>query len=249
MNKDVLLSGKSLKKAFGSNTVLHDVDIELYSEDFTVIMGASGSGKSTLLYTLSGMDTVSGGHLQYNGRDITHISESEMTKLRADDFGFVFQRSHLVSNLSLYENIVLAGYVGSSLSEAESKKRADELISKMNLFEAKDRLPGEVSGGEAQRAAVARAVMKELKILFADEPTGSLNKSNTHEVLDLLSNLHAEGQAVLLVTHDPEAAARGNRILYLEDGAITGELKLPPYQGKDPQREETLSSWLEGLRW
>lgn len=249
MKKDVLLSGKSIKKEFGENTVLHDVDIELYAGDFTVIMGASGSGKSTLLYVLSGMDTASGGQIHYHGRDITRASEKELTGLRADEFGFVFQRSHLVSNLSLYENIVLAGYIGSALSEAESRKRAEELTRKMNLSEAKDRLPSAVSGGEAQRAAVARAVIKGLKILFADEPTGALNKANTREVLDLLTSLHEEGQAVLLVTHDQEAAARGNRILYLEDGTITGELNLPPYRGKELQREEKLSAWLEGLRW
>lgn len=247
--KDALLSGKALRKDFGKNTVLHDVDIEVYSGDFTVIMGSSGSGKSTLLYALSGMDTVSGGQLTYRGREITHASEKELTRLRADEFGFVFQRTHLVSNLSLYENIVLAGYISSALSEDESRRRTDELINKMNLSEAKNRLPSEVSGGEGQRAAVARAVIGKPPILFADEPTGALNKANTLEVLGLLTRLHDEGQAVLLVTHDREAAARGNRILYLEDGTITDELNLSPYQGKDQEREEKLSAWLEGLRW
>ena len=127
--------------------------------------------------------------------------------------------------------------------------RTDDLIRRMKLEEAKDRLPSQVSGGEAQRAAVARAAINKPAILFADEPTGALNKANSEEVLNLLSSLNAEGQSVLLVTHDREAALRGNRILYLEDGAIIGELNLPVYEGKDKAREEKLTAWLEGLGW
>lgn len=123
------------------------------------------------------------------------------------------------------------------------------MICQMRLEKAKDRLPAQVSGGEAQRAAVARAVVTKPRILFADEPTGALNKANTEEVLDLLTALYTQGQSILLVTHDREAALRGNRILYLEDGTIVGELELSPYQGKDREREQKLASWLEGFRW
>ena len=242
------MSGKGITKAFGENTVLHGIDVEIFAGDFTVIMGSSGSGKSTLLYALSGMDRLSSGQLIFRGQDLTDASEKKLTKLRAEDFGFVFQRTHLISNLTLHENIRMAGLIG-KLTDGEAKQRADDLTSRMNLEGAKDRLPSQVSGGEAQRAAVARAVINKPTILFADEPTGALNKANSVEVLNLLSSLHAEGQAVLLVTHDREAAFRGNRILYLEDGAITGELELPIYAGKDRQREEKLSVWLEGLGW
>ena len=246
--KEVILSGKSITKIFGENIVLNGIDVEIFAGDFTVVMGPSGSGKSTLLYTLSGMDRSSSGQLFYRGQILTDASEKKLTKLRAKDFGFVFQRAHLISNLTLHENIRMAGLIG-KMTERETKLRADDLISRMNLEGAKDRLPSQVSGGEAQRAAVARAVVNKPMILFADEPTGALNKANSVDVLNLLSSLHTEGQSVLLVTHDREAALRGNRILYLEDGAIIGELELPIYEGKDRSREEKLSAWLEGLGW
>lgn len=246
--KETILSGKNITKTFGENTVLQGIDIEIYSGDFTVIMGSSGSGKSTLLHTLSGMDSLSSGQLFYQNEDITNASEKKLTKLRAEAFGFVFQRTHLVSNLTLDENIRMAGLI-SSLPEKEVKKRTEELEGRMNLEKAKDRLPAQASGGEAQRAAVARASINKPAILFADEPTGALNKANSEEVLNLFSSLHTEGQAVLLVTHDKEAALRGNRILYLEDGVITSELEMSVYAGKDKTREKKLSAWLEGLGW
>lgn len=246
--REVILSGKGITKTFGENTVLQGIDIEIYSGDFTVIMGSSGSGKSTLLHTLSGMDYLSNGQLFYQNEDITNASEKKLTKLRAEEFGFVFQRTHLVSNLTLNENIRMAGLIG-SFPEEEVKKRTEELIRRMNLEKARDRLPAQVSGGEAQRAAVAKASINKPAILFADEPTGALNKANSEEVLNLFSSLHTEGQSVLLVTHDKEAALRGNRILYLEDGIIIGELELSVYAGKDEARETKLSAWLEGLGW
>lgn len=248
-NKDVILSGKDITKSYGDNAVLQGISLELYAGDFTVVMGSSGSGKSTLLYALSGMDQPDGGQLCYREQDITHASEKELTRLRAEDFSFVFQRTHLVSNLTLEENICMAGLIYGSMSEKEVKEKTAVLISQMHLEKAKGRLPAQVSGGEAQRAAVARAVITKPAILFADEPTGALNKANTEEVLDLLTALHADGQSILLVTHDREAAVRGNRILYLEDGAVVGELTLSPYQGKDRERERELASWLEGFRW
>ena len=246
--KEAALSGQNITKVFGENTVLHGIDLDIYAGHFTVIMGSSGSGKSTLLYALSGMDRPNSGQVLYQKQDIANASEKELTRLRAKNFGFVFQRTHLISNLTLHENIQMAGLIG-DLSDEETKMRTDELIEKMRLEEAKDRLPSQVSGGEAQRAAVARAVINKPAILFADEPTGALNKANSEEVLNLLSSLNAEGQTVLLVTHDREAALRGNRILYLEDGVIIGELDLPVYEGKDKTREERLSVWLEGLGW
>ena len=247
MNK-TLITGTGLTKAYGENTVLHGIDVDIHAGDFTVIMGASGSGKSTLLHTLSGMERLSGGQLLYQERDITNASEKELTRLRAGEFGFVFQRTHLIGNLTLFENIQMAGLIG-PLPEKEVRRRAGELVAQMNLEGAKDRLPSQVSGGEAQRAAVARAVIGDPAVLFADEPTGALNKANSEEVLNLFSALHSSGQTVLLVTHDREAALRGNRVLYLEDGVITGELSLPAYEGKNKAREELLSSWLEGLGW
>lgn len=247
--KETILSGQKIKKDFGENRILQGIDISIYAGDFTVVMGSSGSGKSTLLYALSGMDAVSGGKVVYKGRDITGLSERELAQLRAAEFGFVFQKMHLVSSLSLYENIVIAGYISNKGNEEEIREKADGLVERMNLSGAEKRLPSEVSGGEAQRAAIARAVISSPQILFADEPTGALNKANTLEVLNLFSALNREGQSVVLVTHDKEAALRGNRVLYLEDGMVAGELELTAYEGKDRKREEQLNRWLENKGW
>ncbi len=248
--KEKLLEGVGITKSFSQGVkVLDGIDIEIYEGYFTVILGSPGAGKSTLLYNLSGMDRPSDGSLFFRGKEITNCSERQMASLRADEFGFVFQKTHLVSSLSLYENIVLAGYLSGKLTEAEARKRADALVERMNLGEAKNRLPSAVSGGEAQRAAVARAVIGMPSILFADEPTGALNKKNSEEVMNILSSLAAQGQTVLLVTHDPQAALRGSRLLYLEDGKIIGELELETYNGGDREREEKLNNWLASLRW
>lgn len=247
--KTPIISGKNIVKTFGETKVLNEINIEIYDGDFTVIMGNSGSGKSTLLYCLSGMEQASGGTILCGDQAITGASEKEMTKLRADKFGFVFQKTHLVSNLTLYENIVMAGLIGSELGEKDVRERAKQLAVQMNLQDAMDRLPSQVSGGEAQRAAVARAVVGNPAVLFADEPTGSLNKANTKEVLNLFTGLHEKGQSILLVTHDKEAALRGNRILYIEDGRVIAELVLSEYGIDDDNREKKLAAWLEGLGW
>lgn len=244
-----VLSGQNIVKTFGETKVLNEINIEIYDGDFTVIMGTSGSGKSTLLYCLSGMEQASSGNIFCGSQNITGASEQELTKLRADMFGFVFQKTHLVSNLTLYENIVMAGLIGGGLDEKAVRKRAEELVVQMNLQGASDRLPSQVSGGEAQRAAVARAVMGNPAVLFADEPTGALNKANTREVLNLFTGLHEKGQTILLVTHDREAALRGNRILYIEDGRVISELTMSEYGRNDMEREKRLTVWLEGLGW
>lgn len=252
--KPILLKGQRLSKQFVSggqtNTVLQNVDISLYEGDFTVIMGASGAGKSTLLYALSGMDNITSGEVWYRERPLSALSEKEQAALRGKEFGFVFQQTHLVSNLTLLENILVAGYVSKKFPPQEVRQYAAELLCQMGVESAKDRLPAQVSGGEAQRAAIARAMIAHPGLLFADEPTGALNRSSSEEVLGLLTRLHTEGQSIVMVTHDAKAALHGNRILYLEDGTIMDELSLPDY-GKDDlkQREETVTRWLSRLQW
>ena len=252
--KEVLLQGKALRKAFSQNgvstSILDHIDIEIYQQDFTVIMGASGAGKSTLLYCLSGMDGITGGEIIYKGEKISGFSETQMARLRGREFGFVFQQTHLVSNLTLYENVAVAGYVGKVRPPQETAKRASSLLEQMRVGSAKDRLPAQVSGGEAQRAALARAMINEPGLLFADEPTGALNKANSEEVLNLLSQLNGRGQSILMVTHDIRAALRGNRVLYLEDGKILDELTLPVYgEGQAREREAQINTWLSTLQW
>lgn len=252
--KNIILEADNLCRSFANegaqNHVLDNVDLKLYEGDFTVVMGSSGSGKTTLLYSLSGMDAPTSGHVYYRGEEITGLSEKKLAKLRAFEFGFVFQQIHMVSNLTLLENILVPGYMDRKLSVKEVRERADTLLEKMNIADARDRLPSQVSGGEAQRAAMARAVINRPGLVFADEPTGALNRKNTDGLLKLLSELNKEGQSILMVTHDVLAALRANRLIYLEDGKICGEMELPPYDETDTKnREIQVNSWLAAMHW
>lgn len=252
--KNTVLSAKGLCKSFAHNGgqahILQHIDFELYEGDFTVIMGASGSGKSTLLYALSGMDRATGGEVIYGGRDIVKLRESELAKLRYTEFGFIFQQMHLVSNLTLFENVAVPGYLNKSRSAADVRSRTERLLEQVSVLHVKNHLPSQVSGGEQQRCAVARAVINSPRILFADEPTGALNRKNTTGVLDLLTELNVAGQSVLMVTHDMRAALRANRILYISDGKMIGGLTLPPYKSEDENaREAQVNAWLTSLEW
>lgn len=254
--KKRLLSGADICKSFyngGIETqILKSVTIDIYQGDFTVIMGASGAGKSTLLYCLSGMDSITGGSVTFQGEEIHKLSEKKMARLRAEEFGFVFQQTHLVSNLTLFENAAVAGYAARAGSVREIEEQALTLLRNMHVDNAKNRLPSQVSGGEAQRAAIARAMMGSPGLLFADEPTGALNKANSEEVLNILTKLNEEGQSILMVSHDIKAALRGSRLLYLEDGRVLDELSLAQY-GREREelraRESRINAWLSALRW
>ena len=252
--KNTVLSAKKLCKSFAHNGgqihILSHIDFDLYEGDFTVIMGASGSGKSTLLYALSGMDRATAGEVIYNGNDIVKMKENDLAKLRYTDFGFIFQQMHLVSNLTLFENVAVPGYLNKSKPVAEVRKRTEKLLEQMSVSHIKSHLPTQVSGGEQQRCAIARAVINSPRVLFADEPTGALNRKNTTDVLDLLTELNRDGQSVLMVTHDMRAALRADRILYIADGKIIGELTLPTYSQSDERSRETqVNAWLTSLEW
>ena len=252
--KKSILSAKGLCKSFAHNGgqvhILTGVDIEIYEGDFTVIMGASGSGKSTTLYALSGMDRATGGQVLYNGEDLVKLSEKKLSVLRRSDFGFIFQQMHLVSNLTMLENITVPGYLCKSRSAADTDKRAKELMDIMGISHVGSQLPNQCSGGEQQRCAIARAVINEPKLLFADEPTGALNKKNTTEVLDLLTDLNRKGQSILMVTHDARAACRASRLIYIEDGKVIGDLELPPYdKNEERSRETQVNAWLASMEW
>ena len=265
--KEKIIDAKGIQKTFANNGeqvhVLSGLDIDIYKGDFTVIMGSSGSGKSTLLYALSGMDKATAGSIMYtdkngNAVDVAKASEKKLTGLRIQDFGFVFQQMHLISNLTLFENVAVTGYLNKSVSASDTRERAAELLKRMNLSEVTGHIPSRVSGGQQQRCAIARAVINKPELLFADEPTGALNKRNSIEVLDLLTEINRDGQSIVMVTHDQKAALRGDRILYLEDGNIIGDLSLPKYGEKDSKgnplqtdkaRESQVSSWLNSLNW
>ncbi len=268
--KKTVLSAKNLQKTFANSGeqvhVLTNVNLEIYSGDFTVIMGSSGSGKSTLLYALSGMDGPTSGEVIYrrpdsessDGINIAALKESKLADIRVKDFGFVFQQMHLVSNLTLFENVAVTGYLNKKRSAADTRKKADELLERVGLEGVKKHLPSRVSGGEQQRCAIARAVVNEPVLLFADEPTGALNRKNTKEVLNLFTELNRDGQSIVMVTHDIKSALRADRILYLDDGNIIGELELTKYGTTDKNgellqsdkaREAQINAWLESLDW
>lgn len=253
MNKTII-KAENVYKSFvhngNQNNVLDKVNVMIYEGDFTIIMGASGAGKSTLLYVLSGMDALTTGKVYYKEKEISSLNERKMAPLRAKEFGFVFQQIHLVSNLTLFENVAVTGYLNRTKSTMEVRRRADELLTLMNVEKAKDRYPFQTSGGEAQRAAIARAMINDPGIIFADEPTGALNKRNTTEVLNLLTELNRNGQSILMVTHDIRAAIRATRLLYLEDGKIIGEMTLSPYQEQEAKsREIEVNDWLTSMEW
>ena len=252
--KEVIIEAKKLKKSFSTGdteqTIFEDLDLKLYRGDFTIIMGSSGAGKSTLMYSLSGMDRPTAGEVTFCGKAITSFNDDKLAVFRRKNCGFVFQQIYLLDKMSLMDNVLTA----SALSD-ESKKttiaRAKELFDLVNIPQiTRKKFPSQVSGGQQQRCAIARAVVTNPKLLFADEPTGALNRKNTNEVLSLLTDLNKAGQSILMVTHDPKAALRATRILYLEDGKIIGELTLPPYNpDEEKSRDTQVNAWLASLQW
>lgn len=250
--KSIIMEGRGIIKKFdeADTPVLNKVNIELYDGDFTVIMGASGAGKSTLLYSLSGMNSINAGTVVYEEDDITTFSEKQKAKLRAEAFGFVFQQTNLVSNLTLFENVAVAGFLNKNQTTTETNEKVLQLLQQMGIEQAMNRLPSQVSGGEAQRAAIARAIVNEPSLLFADEPTGALNRHSSDEVLSILQRLHEQGQNILMVTHDIRAAAHGTRLLYMEDGNILAELQIDTVSNVDrKEREVSVNEWLKSLSW
>lgn len=251
--RNIIIKTELLCKSFISdgevNNVIKNMDLEIYEGDFTVIMGSSGSGKSTLLYALSGMDNVTTGKVLFEGEDITTMKEREISKLRKDKLGFVFQGINLIPNLSIYENILSPTYKTKS-ERKDIEHRINTLLEKMELTSHKKKFPNQMSGGQKQRAAICRALINNPKILFADEPTGALNSSQGQNVLDIFTTINREGQSVVMVTHDLKAALRGNRIIYLKDGRIDGDLRLQQYdETLSMEREETLYKFLKEKGW
>lgn len=248
----MILRAEKLCKSFASDGlqshVLKNIDIKIKEGDFTVVMGPSGSGKSTLLYCLSVMDKATSGSLYCNDSPLNGLNDRQMAEIRRKAFGFVFQQGHLIPNLSLFENIAVPGYLTMNAKEAHQK--SDQLLAKVGLDGLGKRLPTQISGGQAQRAAVARALINSPRVLFADEPTGALNSSAGQKILDLLTMLNRSGQTIVMATHDVKAAARADHLLYLKDGAIGGDMTLARYDAaKTDGREAQVIAWLTAFGW
>lgn len=251
--KQTLLETENLSKSFSTGGtlqhVLKNIDLKLYRGDFTVIMGASGAGKSTLLYALSGMDTPTLGTITFGGTVISDLSQDGLAVFRREHCGFVFQQIYLVDGMSVADNVLAAGLLVNK-DKKELLRRAGELFEAVGISrETQRKFPTQISGGEAQRAGIVRALINHPEILFADEPTGALNSKTGLNVLDTLTAFNEQGQSVVMVTHDMRSARRGNRILYLKDGAILGECDLGKYVHGDGARHEKLSSFLAEMGW
>ena len=245
-----ILESKNLCKTYYSNEVefhaLKNVDLEINQGEFVAIMGQSGSGKSTLLYTLSGMDDITGGEVYIKDKKVNNLKAKEITKIRRENIGFIYQGINLVSNLTLKENVVIPGYLTSKSNEIINQ-RATSLLTKMEIMDQIDKLPTQVSGGQKQRAAIARAMINNPDILFADEPTGALNSSSGKAVLDLIKSFNEDGQTIVMVTHDIKSASYANRVVFLKDGRIEGELDLRKYQTDN--QEKVIFDFLNEKGW
>lgn len=251
--KQILLKTEKLCKSFSNGGsmqhVLKNIDLTLHKGDFTVIMGASGAGKSTLLYALSGMDTPTLGTITFGEKIISDLNSDGLAVFRRDHCGFVFQQIYLIDNMSVMDNVLAAGLLVSKDKKA-LLQRVRELFAAVGISEdTQKKFPTQISGGEAQRVGIVRALVNSPEILFADEPTGALNSKTGLDVLDTLTQCNERGQSIVMVTHDMRSARRGNRILYLQDGVILGECDLGKYSHGDTQRHEKLSAFLNEMGW
>ena len=214
----------NLRKTFEADSApvraLRGVDLTIQSGEFIAIMGPSGSGKSTLLNLIAGLDVPSAGDVVVAGIPLAGRSESELARIRRAHVGFVFQFHNLLTGMTASEQVQLAAAL-SGMSRRDSEKRARDLLDLLGLGDRADMLPGVLSGGERQRLAIARALANEPTILLADEPTGALDSESGSEVIELLRRLHAEGQTILLVTHDERVAAGAERTLEMRDGRLS----------------------------
>ena len=215
------------------------------------IMGPSGSGKSTLLYAISGMDRVTSGQVIFDGKDITELREKELAKLRLDEMGFIFQQMYMMKNLTILDNIILPAAESKKTKESNKEKqmRGEALMRKLGIIEVADNDINEVSGGQLQRACICRSMMNSPKLLFADEPTGALNRTSSNEVMDELVKLNKEGTTIVMVTHDAKVASRCSRVLFIVDGNIKGEYTELSNETDPNRRERGLNNWLMDQGW
>ncbi len=234
-----------------SNNVLQNVNFSMEEGEFVAIMGPSGSGKSTLLYTVSGMDNMTAGSVIFDGEDISKLSRKAMTKTRLNKMGFVFQQMYMMKKLNIMDNIILPGYQAKVRSRAEVNAAAEELMRRLGIIDTADRFITEVSGGQLQRACLCRALINNPKMIFADEPTGALNQKASMDVINELVKANREGTSVMMVTHSEKIASCSERVIFLVDGNIQGELMLGKMESEDELvvRERKLRNWLQERNW
>lgn len=244
------------------NNVLKNVNFQIEEGEMVAIMGPSGSGKSTLLYSVSGMDRATAGQVVLGDMEITSLSESELADARLKYMGFIFQQMHMLKNLSVMDNIILPAY--EATKDKEERKKIDDtckkLMHRLEISEIADNDITEVSGGQLQRACICRSLINNPKIIFADEPTGALNRSASDEVMSILNSLNEDGTTIMLVTHDMKVAAKCSKVMYIVDGNIKGELELGKLSASEDgtvkdiktvvkEREKKINNWLSDMGW
>lgn len=246
-----LIICENIIKSFGKDdeehTILDGVSIEINEGEFISVMGPSGSGKSTLMFALSGIDGVDSGKVIFDGFDLSKGKEDELSDIRRTKMGFIFQQPTMLKNLNILDNIILPSMRDNKKNVANIVEKARKLMKIVGIEELETRDITQVSGGELQRAGICRALMIGPKIIFGDEPTGALNSKSANEIMDIFSEVNADGTAVMLVTHDAKVAARTERILFMRDGEIVSVLKLPKFMGTDIDRrvEKVTAKMLE----
>lgn len=252
-----ILEVKNLCKTYiinkRQNNVLRNVNFSVEQGEMVAIMGPSGSGKSTLLYTVSGMDSMTAGSVDFCGKNLATLSAKALADVRLDEMGFIFQQMYMLKNLTILDNVVLPAIQSkkNSSSRKEKVEKAQELMRKLGIIEIADNDINEVSGGQLQRACICRSMVNSPKIIFADEPTGALNRTSSNEVMDELCKINANGTTVMLVTHDSKVAAKCSRVLYIVDGDIQGEFNLGTLTDKSQlrDRERKMNNWLMEMGW
>jgi len=227
MSANNIISVRGAHKTYATGdqpfVALRGVSLDVLPGEFIAIMGPSGSGKSTLLHLLGGLDRPASGEVVVAGQPLHTMSETQLALFRRKHVGFVFQFFNLITNLTVRDNIELPALLEGHASTADVSRRANELMGALGIATQAAKLPAQLSGGQRQRAAIARALINRPGILLADEPTGNLDSASGVDVLRLLKELNAQGQTIVLVTHDPNAAAQAGRIVFIRDGQITDE--------------------------
>ena len=235
------------------NNVLRNVSFSVDEGEMIAVMGPSGSGKSTLLYAVSGMERATAGEVLFGDQSIDKMNEKELSKLRLDEMGFIFQQMYMLKNLSLLDNIILPACMSKKVKQRrkEVTERGLALMHKLGIADVADNDINEVSGGQLQRACICRSMINNPKVIFADEPTGALNRNSSDEVMKELLKINSEGTTVMLVTHDIKVASRCSRVLYIVDGNISGEYNFDRdfSESKLREREKMLNGWLMEMGW
>lgn len=219
-----MLSIQHLSKFFGKNQVLTDINVTVHKDDFVTIMGPSGCGKTTFLYQVSGLDRIEYGDVSLNNQSLSQLSDNQLSQLRLENMGFVFQKNQFLSNLSLIDNIVLPALQLKKEAKKEIYQHAYDLLETMAIADLADMDIRQVSGGQLQRASICRALINQPDIIFADEPTGALNSQMSLEVMSIFQKLNQEGRTIILITHDSHVASYGKRCLFMKDGQIISEI-------------------------